>query len=54
MFNPPVVKPKGYAIGGPVGIATGNIVEDTLMSDPIIAQSNASNIQKDLNSLTND
>ena len=54
MFNPPVVKPKGYAIGGPVGIATGNLIEENLISDPIIQQSNAANIQKDLNSLTND
>ena len=54
MFNPPIIKPKGYAYGGPIGIGVGNIVEDTLVTDPIIERSNANEIQKDLESLSND
>ena len=54
MFNPPIIKPKGYAYGGPVGIGVGNVIEDNLASDPIIERSNANEIQNDLNALTND
>jgi hypothetical protein len=57
MFNPPVIKPKKYNVGGPVvsavspplGIAFGNE-----FIDPIVAPNRPDSIQKDLNSLTND
>ena len=48
MFNPPIIKPKGYAIGGPVSIGIGNE-----FLDPITAPNNPESIQKDLDSLTN-
>ena len=48
MFNPPIIKPKGYAIGGPVSIGIGNE-----FLDPITAPNNAESIQRDLDSLTN-
>lgn len=49
MFNPPIIKPKGYAVGGPVGIGVGNE-----LLNPIVAPNSPESIQQDLDSLTRD